>query len=96
MDSEGQYLRIEAEAEGSEKIKIDWMRRLKLVLLCLLLVTSIVAFASSIRLLFILSPQLAVILGLFIFIGISLWNLRNMQEVNQKTWQLLEFSICSK
>ena len=85
MNLERQHLDIETEAEAGEKIKIDWLGKVKLVFLCLLLLTAIVAFASSLRLLFILSPHLAVILGLFTFIGISLWNLRQMQEVNPKT-----------
>ena len=77
MTLEGQDLEAEAE-----KIKAYWLGKVKLFFLCLLLLTATIAFASSLRILFILSPRLAVILGLFTFIGISLWNLRHMQEVN--------------
>ena len=80
MTLEGQDLEAEAE-----RIKDYRLEKVKLVFLCLLLLTAIVAFASSLRLLFILSPHLAVILGLFTFIGISLWNLRHMQEVDLTT-----------
>ena len=86
MNLEGQHVDIEAEeAEDVEKIRVDWLGRLKLFFLCLLLLTATIALASSLRILFILSPHLAVILGLFTFIGISLWNLRHMQEVNLTT-----------
>ena len=76
MTLEGQDLEAEAE-----RIKDYQLEKVKLVFLCLLLLTATIAFASSLRILFILSPRLAVILGLFTFIGISLWNLRHMQEV---------------
>ena len=83
---EGQDLQIDAsERGGAEKIKVDWLEKAKLVFVCLLIFTATIAFAFSLRILFILSPHLAVILGLFTFIGISLWNLRQMQEVNPKT-----------
>ena len=82
MNLEGQDLHFQAEAEGAKKIKDYWLGKVKLVFLCLLLLIATIAFASSLHLLFILSPHLAVILGFFTFIGISLWNLRYMQEVN--------------
>ena len=85
MNLEGQHLHSEPEAEDVGKTRVDWLGRVKLLFLCILLLTATIAFASSLRILFILSPHLAVILGLFTFIGISLWNLRHMQEVDLTT-----------
>ena len=74
-----------SETGGVEKIKVDWLEKAKLVFVCLLIFTATIAFAFSLRILFILSPHLAVILGLFTFIGINLWNWYMQSEVDPKT-----------
>ena len=73
-----------SETGGVEKIKVDWLEKAKLVFVCLLIFTATIAFAFSLRILFIMSPHLAVILGLFAFVGINLWNWYMKSEVDPK------------
>ena len=58
------------------------MRKWKLGLLSVFILFAIIAFVSTLRLLFDHSPHLVVVLGLVAFVGVGLCNLWITQEVS--------------
>ena len=83
MSIEGQYLlQTDPEADCKESTGVDCMRKWKLGLLSVFILFAIIAFVSTLRLLFDHSPHLVVVLGLVAFLGVSLCNLWITQEVH--------------
>ena len=83
MSIEGQYLlQTDPEADCKENTGVDCMGKWKLGLLSVFILFAFVAFVSTLRLLFDISPHLVVVLGLVAFLGVSLCNLRITREVS--------------
>ena len=83
MSIEGQYLlQTDPEADCKENTGVDCIRKWKLGLLSVFILFAFVAFVSTLRLLFDISPHLVVVLGLVAFLGVSLCNLWITREVS--------------